>query len=71
MDEQQVRKDIEMVVNYLKIHQPENATPEYAAAMLDFLQTNLHDLALNDPEQLLNLYESLKADKEKEHRSKN
>ncbi|MCA9333234.1 hypothetical protein KC960_03425 [Candidatus Saccharibacteria bacterium] len=71
MDEQQVRKDIEMVVNYLKIHQPENATPEYAAAMLDFLQTNLHDLAQNDPEQLLNLYESFKADKEKEHRSKN
>jgi len=58
MDEQQVQKDIETMVSYLKIHQPENATPEYAAAMLDFMQTKLHELALNDPEELLNLYES-------------
>jgi hypothetical protein len=64
MDEQQVQKDIEMVVNYLKIHQPENATPEYAAAILDFLQSNLHNLALNDPEQLITLYESLKSGKD-------
>jgi len=59
MDDNQIRKDIEAMVNYLKIHQPDNATPEYAAAMLDFLQTKMHDLALNDPEQLLNIYESL------------
>jgi hypothetical protein len=58
MDEQQVQKDIETMVSYLKIHQPENATPEYAAAMLDFMQIKLHELALNDPEELLNLYES-------------
>jgi len=58
MDEQQVQKDIESMVSYLKIHQPENATPEYAAAMLDFMQTKLHELALHDPEELLNLYES-------------
>ena len=58
MDEQQVQKDIESMVNYLKIHKPENATTEYAAAMLDFMQTKLHELALNDPEELLNLYES-------------
>lgn len=36
MDEQQVQKDIESMVNYLKIHKPESATPEYAAVMLDF-----------------------------------
>ncbi len=64
MDEQQVQKDIEAIVNYLKIYQPENATPEYAAAMLDYLQTNLHDLALHDPEQIINLYESFKKDRE-------
>ena len=58
MDEQQVQKDIESMVNYLKIHKPENATTEYAAAMLDFMQTKLHELALNDPEELLNLYET-------------
>ena len=58
MDEQQVQKDIESMVNYLKIHKPENATIEYAAAMLDFMQTKLHELALNDPEELLNLYET-------------
>ncbi len=58
MDEQQVQKDIESMVNYLKIHKPESATPEYAAAMLDFMQTKLHELALNDPEELLNLYET-------------
>ena len=58
MDEQQVQKDIESMVSYLKIHQPENATPEYAAAMLDFMQTKLHELALHDPEELLNLYET-------------
>jgi hypothetical protein len=59
MDDMQTRKDIEAMVNYLKIHQPDKATPEYAAMMLDFLQTKLHDLALHDPEQLLNLYEKL------------
>ena len=58
MDEQQVQKDIESMVNYLKIHKPENATTEYAAAMLVFMQTKLHELALNDPEELLNLYET-------------
>lgn len=58
MDEQQVQKDIESMVNYLKIHKPENATTEYAAAMLEFMQTKLHELALNDPEELLNLYET-------------
>ncbi len=58
MDKQQVQKDIESMVNYLKIHKPENATTEYAAAMLDFMQTKLHELALNDPEELLNLYET-------------
>lgn len=64
MDEKQVQKDIEAMVGYLKIHQPENATPEYAAAMLDYLQTKLHDLALHDPEQLLKLYENYKTIKE-------
>ncbi len=62
MDEQQVQKDIEAMVNYLKTHQPENATPEYAAAILDFLQSKLHDLAIQDPEQLLNLYQSFNKD---------
>ena len=29
-------KDIDGVLNYLKIHDPENATPEMAIALLEF-----------------------------------
>lgn len=65
-DEEQIQKDIEAMYSYLQKYQPEKASREYAAAVLDFLQTKLHDLALNDPEELLNLYESLqKPDREK------
>ncbi len=62
MDEQQVQKDIEAMVKYLKVYQPENATTEYAAAMLDTIQSTFHDIALNDPEKLFNLYESTRTD---------
>ncbi len=58
MDDKQVQKDIESMVNYLKIFQPDKATPEYAAAILDFVQTNLHDLAIHEPEEMLNLFEA-------------
>ena len=64
MDDNQIRKDIEAMVNYLKIHQPENATPEYAAAMLDTIQSTLHNIALNDPEELLTIFEEIKKNKE-------
>ncbi len=58
MNDEQAKKDIEAVYNYLKLHRPDKASREYAAAMLDFMQTKLHELALNDPEELLKLYES-------------
>lgn len=56
MKDEQAIKDIDAVLNYLKIYHPEKADRNYAAAFLDYLQSKIHDLALNDPDELEKIY---------------
>lgn len=57
-------KDIDTVLNYLKIHDPENATPEMAIAFLEFFKAKFHELAHTDPEKLEEIYKEFKKEKE-------
>lgn len=54
--------DVESVIKYLKIHDPENATPEKAIALLEELQEGFHMLSHTNPELLEKLLEDLKSD---------
>lgn len=56
-------KDIDGVLNYLKIHDPENATPEMAIAFLEYFKTKFHELAHTDPEKLEEIYKEFKKEK--------
>ena len=56
-------KDIESVVHYLKIHEPENATRERAIALLEDLQAGVHMMAHNNPELLAKLQKELDENK--------
>ena len=53
-------KDIESVLNYLRIHDPEQATPEVAIAFLEYFKTKFHELAHTDPDKLDELYKEFK-----------
>ena len=56
-------KDIDSVLNFLKLTDPENATPEMAIALLEYLQEQIHDLSHSNPELLAELYEKFKKEK--------
>ena len=53
-------KDIDSVINYLKINDPENATPEKAIAFLEEMQSGLHMLEHTNPELLDRIYDNIK-----------
>jgi hypothetical protein len=53
-------QDIDSVLKYLKLNDPENATPEKAIAMLEDLQAGIHMLAHSNPELLEKLYKEVK-----------
>ena len=52
-------KDIDTVINFLKIHDPNNATPEKAIELLEDLQAGAHQLAHSNPELLEELHKAL------------
>ena len=56
-------KDIDAVLRFLQINDPENATPEMAIALLEELHTGVHELAHTDPEKLKELLNELKKKK--------
>lgn len=56
-------KDITSVINWLKIEDPGNATPEMAIAILKNLQTSIHMLGHTNPEALKKAYAKLKKSK--------
>ena len=56
-------KDIEGVINYLKIFDPENATPEMAIELLEYMHATYHNMTHDDPEQLKKMYEDLQKKK--------
>ena len=61
MEEYEIsQNDIEAVVRYLKINDPENATPEVAISLLEDLQAGVHVMAHSSPEKLNELFASLK-----------
>lgn len=53
-------KDITSVINWLKIEDSENATPEMAIAILKNLQASIHMLGHKNPEALKKAYSELK-----------
>ncbi len=60
MDEryEPTEKDIESVINYMRIFHPENASREYVVELLDFMKAGYHRLAFTDPDALDDLYEA-------------
>lgn len=56
-------KDIDSMIRYLKIHDPENATPEKAIEKLEELMTGVHTLSHTNPELLEKLYDELNDNK--------
>lgn len=53
-------KDIDSVLRFLKITDPEHATPEMAVALLEHLKAHFHTMVHLDPETLKKQYEELK-----------
>ncbi len=56
-------KDIDSVINWLKINDPQNATPETAISILEEMQARAHLLGHEDPEMLETIYAELKKKK--------
>ena len=56
-------KDIDSVIKFLKITDPDNATPEMAISILEELQASFHTMAHNDPEVLKQILQKLKKQK--------
>lgn len=52
-------KDIESVIRWLKINDPQNANREKAVAMLQDMKAGFHGMAHHDPEKLLELQQQL------------
>jgi hypothetical protein len=59
-------KDIDSVLRFLKVTDPENATPEVAIDLLEHLKVSVHTMAHEDPETLKKVYEDLKKKKSKD-----
>ena len=57
-------KDIDSVIRWLKIHDPENATPETAIEILEEMHARVHLLAHEEPELLDKIYSELKSRKQ-------
>jgi len=50
-------KDIDSVIRFLKITDPEHATPEMAIDLLEHLQATYHTMQCEDPDMLAKIYE--------------
>lgn len=61
-------EDIDAVVRYLEIYHPENANREYAQRMLESTKSALHQIAINNPDDIEALYEQLKRADEEEYK---
>lgn len=53
-------QDIESVIRWLKVNDPENATRENAIGLLQDMQAGFHGMAHSNPELLERLREELK-----------
>ncbi len=57
-------KDIDGMLDFLKVTDPDNATLEMAIELLEYLKARFHTMAHENPEELEKLYEELKKQKE-------
>lgn len=57
-------KDIDRVIRWLKIHDPENATPETAIEILEEMYARVHLLSHEDPELLEKIHQELNQKKQ-------
>lgn len=57
-------KDIDSVILWLKIHDPENATPGTAIEILEEMYARVHLLSHEDPELLEKIYHELSQKKQ-------
>lgn len=53
-------KDIDAVIRFLKLTDPEHATPEIAIELLEHMQMAFHTMAHDDPEILEKIYQDMK-----------
>jgi hypothetical protein len=53
-------RDIDKMLNWLRIFDPENATPEQAIAFLTDARISIHKYAHDKPEKLEELYKKFK-----------
>ncbi len=56
-------KDIDSALSFLKTTDPENATPETAIALLEYMQATFHTMNHEDPQMLDELYLEFKKQK--------
>jgi cytochrome oxidase Cu insertion factor (SCO1/SenC/PrrC family) len=56
-------KDIDSVIRYLKIYDPEHATPEMAIEILENFNAGIHLMSHTNPELLEKLYKELNENK--------
>jgi len=54
-------QDIDSVLRFLNINDPEHATPEMAIALLEHMQAAFHTISHDDQEMLEKIYLDLKA----------
>ncbi len=53
-------KDIDAVIRFLKLTDPEHATLEIAIELLEHMQQAFHTMARDNPEMLENIYQEMK-----------
>jgi len=54
-------QDIDKMLNWLRIFDPDNATPEQAIAFLVDARVSIHEYAHNKPEKIEELYKNFKS----------
>ena len=61
-------KDIESTLGFLRVYDPDNATPEKAIDFLEYLYAGVHRISHTDPDKLEDLYELFRRDTDKRDR---
>lgn len=53
-------KDIDSTLDFLKVTDPKNATPETAIALLEYFQATFHTMRHENLDELTEIYEEFK-----------
>jgi len=56
-------KDVESTINFLKLHDPENANRDRAIEFLEFMRLAAHKYAHDEPQNIEKMYDKLKDSK--------